>query len=181
MRTITSPAPFARCLTTFATAATRRLSTGILAAAVLAAVPALSDTGSLRAQLPAGLCLECDWERILREDWHRTLGYALLHGDGWGDGFHIGWRPGNCDVIHGICVVILTDAGELTKKISAAVAANDIASLVEFAAMPSVNLFAERAAIQVLGCDGETIAGHVPIGQTLLAEIEAATAEVLQP
>ncbi len=45
--------------------------------------------------------------------------------------------------------------------------------------MPSVNLFSERSAIQVLGCDGETIAGHVPISQTLLAEIEAATAELL--
>ena len=31
--------------------------------------------------------------------------------------------------------------------------------------MPSVNLFADRSAIQVLGCDGETIAGHVPVGQ----------------
>ena len=45
--------------------------------------------------------------------------------------------------------------------------------------MASVSLFAERSAIQVLGCDGETIAGHVPVDQTLLAEIEAATAELL--
>ena len=48
-----------------------------------------------------------------------------------------------------------------------------------FAALPAVNLFRERSAMQVLGCDGETIAGHVPISQTLMAEIEAAAAEFL--
>ena len=41
MRTITSLTPLAHCLTTFATAATRRLSAWILAAAVLVAAPAL--------------------------------------------------------------------------------------------------------------------------------------------
>ena len=60
-----------------------------------------------------------------------------------------------------------------------AVAANDIASLVKFATMTSVNLFADRSAIQVLGCDGETIAGHIPVDRTLLAEIEAVIAELL--
>ena len=181
MRTITtSLTPLAHCLTTFATAATRRFSAWILAAAVLAAVPGVSDTGSLRAQgLPKGFCLDCDWDRILgRWDVHWTTGLALLHGDGWGDGEHVELRSGNCDVVHGICVVILTDARKLTKEISDAVATNDIATVVEFATMPEVNLFAERSAIQVLGCDGETIAGHVPIPLTLLAEIEAATAQI---
>ena len=151
----------------------------ILPAALLAAGPLLSDTGNLRPQLPPGMCLDCEWRHALHAHYHQTTGLALLDGDGWGDGFHLDCRRGNCDVVHGICVVILTDAGELTKEISDAVAANDIASLVEFATMPSVNLFADRSAIQVLGCDGETIAGHVPVGQTLLAEIEAASAELL--
>jgi len=117
----------------------------------------------------------------LRAHYHRTLGYALQNGDGWGDGFHFDWWRGNCDVKHGICVVIFTDAHELTKGISDAVAANDIESLAKFAAMPSVNLHAGRSAIQVVGCDGETITGHVPVDQTLLAAIEAATDEILQP
>ncbi len=182
MRTITSLTPLAHCLTTFATAVTRRLSAWILAAVVLAAVPGVSDTGSLRAQgLPPGLCLDCEWRHALRAHYHRTTGYALLHGDGWGDGFHLDWWRGNCDVVHGICVVILTDAHELTKAISDAVAANDIESLAKFAGMPSVNLFAERSAIQVVGCDGKTIAGHVPVDQTLLDDVEAATAELLDP
>lgn len=82
-------------------------------------------------------------------------------------------------MVHGMCIIIMTDAHELTKEISDAVAASDVASLVEFAALPAVNLFRERSAMQVLGCDGETIAGHVPISQTLMAEIEAAAAELL--
>ena len=60
MRTTTSLTPLAHCLTTFATAATRRLSPWILAATVLAAVPALWDTGTLRAQAPPGFCLNCE-------------------------------------------------------------------------------------------------------------------------
>ena len=181
MRTITtSLTPLAHCLTTFATAATRRFSAWILAAAVLAAVPGVSDTGSLRAQgLPSGFCLNCVWERWSSGDWHLTTGLASKHAYGWGDGEHSSWRSGNCDVEHGICVIIMTDAHELTKEISDAVATNDIASLVKFATMPAVNLLADRSAIQVLGCDGKTIAGHVPINQTQLAEIEVATAELL--
>ena len=149
----------------------------------MAAVPALSDTGSLAAQgLPRGLCLECDWDfGPGGSHFHRITGFAVMHGDGWGDGMHINWLPGNCDVVHGICVVILTDAHELTREISAAVATNDIPAWAEFAAMPSVNLHADRSAIQVVGCDGETITGHVPVDQTLLAAIEAATDEILQP
>jgi hypothetical protein len=155
------------------------LTSLILPVALLAAGPVLSDSGSLRAQLPAGLCLNCKWKFGLRAHYHSTPSFAVMHGDGWGDGFHLDWRPGNCDVVHGLCVVILTDAHELTKEISDAVAANDIESLVKFAALPSVNLFADRSAIQVLGCDGKTIAGHVPADQTLLDEIEAATGEIL--
>lgn len=124
------------------------LTSLILPVALLAAGPVLSDTGHLRAQLPPGLCLECIWERILYEDWHKTPGYAVEH--------------------------------KLTKKISDAVAANDIKTLVKFATMPTVNLFGDRSAIQILGCDGE-IVGHVPLDRTLLARIEAATAELLQP
>ena len=45
--------------------------------------------------------------------------------------------------------------------------------------MPSVSLYANRSAIQILNCDGHTIAGHVPVDRTLLADIEAASAELL--
>ena len=140
MRTITtSLTPLAHCMTTFAAAATRRLSTWILAAAVLAAVPGVSDVGSLRAQeLPSGFCLNCMWERWSSGDWHWTTGLASKHAYGWGvdGGEHSSLKPGNCDVKHGICVIIMTDAHELTKEISDAVAANDIESLAKFAAMP---------------------------------------------
>ena len=185
MRTITtSLTPLAHCLTTFATAATRRVSAWILAAAVLAAVPGVSDTGGLAAQNPTlSGCLKCVHRRVLdRDDVHWTKSDLLKeNGHGYGrDGVHNNVpKEGNCDVIHGICVnVPRLTVRELTRKISGAVAANEIESLVQFAIMPAVSLFAERSALQVLGCDGETIAGHIPINQTLLAEIEAATAEL---
>lgn len=185
MRTITSPAPFARCLTEFATAATRRLSAGILAAAVLAAVPALSDTGSLRAQGSLLGCLKCIHHRLFdREDLHWTKsGVVPENGYGYGDGVHNNVpAEGNCDVVHGVCVnVPRLTARELTRQISDAVAANDIAALARLATMPLVDLYTDRSAMQVLGCDGETIAGHVPVGQTLLAAIKAATVEIIEP
>ena len=37
----------------------------------------------------------------------------------------------------------------------------------------------DSSAMQILSCDGETIAGHVPIGETMLRAIEAAAAELL--
>ena len=81
------------------------LTSLILPVALLAAGPVLSDSGSLRAQLPAGLCLNCKWKFGLRAHYHSTPSFAVMHGDGWGDGFHLDWRRGNCDVVHGICVV----------------------------------------------------------------------------
>ena len=133
---------------------------------------------------PLSGCLKCRSFRLFDiEDLHwTTSGLLQEHGFGYGDGVHGSPEPGNCDVIHGICVNVPRFAArELTKTITDAVAAEDIASLAEFATMTSVNLFADRSAIQVLSCDGETIAGHIPVKLTLLAATEAATAELLEP
>ena len=84
----------------------------------------LSDTGNLRPQLPPGMCLDCEWRHALHAHYHQTTGLAL----------RLGRRASIADGETAMSPRNLRrgDAGELTKEISDAVAANDIASLVEF-------------------------------------------------
>jgi len=58
------------------------------------------------------------------------------------------------------------------------VAAQDVPALAGYAKMPSVSLYSKRSAIQVRGCDGETIAGHIPVNPELLAAIEVAASQL---
>ena len=117
-------------------------------------------------------------------EWHRTTFRFIL---GWkiGHGEHEWWIPGNCTAVHELCwfwwfsseAQSLTPQ-ELTRQISDAVAAQDVATLAGYANVPSVVIFAERSAIQIQGCDGETIVGHVPVQPELLAAIEIAAAHL---
>lgn len=112
-----------------------------------------------------------------------TLGSGFI----FEDGIHWEWRKGTCDIEHGWCICVPRGGAqslathELTQEISTAVAAEDIASLARYANMPSVSLFLPRSAIQVLSCDGETIAGHIPVSPRVLSAVEAAAAESLDP
>lgn len=187
MRTITSLTPLAHCLTSFATARSRMASAMILATVLLAAVPALFNTASLSAQGFA--CMECWDNKHDRYYFHWTLGNWpwFENGYGPGDGEHTIPRLGHCDAIHGMCVYVaqtaesLSTTRELTQAISDAVVAEDVASLAEYAVGPLVNLHADRSAIQILGCDRKIVAGHIPLSRNLLAAIEIAVAELLEP
>lgn len=70
-----------------------------------------------------------------------------------------------------------THLAELMRGITSAVAARDVASLADYARLPSVSLVSERLAIQIRGCHDETIAAHIPVDSDLLPSIEAAVAE----
>ena len=42
--------------------------------------------------------------------------------------------------------------------------------------VPTVRIVASRSAIQVVGCDGEMIVGHVPVDPDVLGRVAARTA-----
>ena len=95
---------------------------------------------------------------------------------GPGDGNHFNLEPGNCAMEHGLCVYVAMDLNpkELTEDVAEAVAMADIATLAEFVLSAPVRMFAARNAIQILACDGETIAGHVPVAPGLMQSLQTA-------
>ena len=121
--------------------------------------------------------------------WHWTTGANPTPWEAaWniGHGEHDWLLILNCDIIHGVCFTIpppdgalqALNAMELTQGVSDAVAEHDVAALAGYAKISSVSLYANRSAIQVRGCDGETIVGHVPVNAALLAAVEAAVAQL---
>jgi len=110
--------------------------------------------------------------------------WAPMSGAGYGDGWHTRDEPGNCSLVHGICVFVAAadegqlNAVELTDAITEAVASRDVGRLARLAMAPPVQLFAARSAIQILGCDEMTVVGHVPVDQALLAAVDAAAAQL---
>lgn len=100
------------------------------------------------------------------------------------DGWHSYLVKGQCWEKHGICVVYETDeeqltAEQLTAVIMEAVHEKDVHRLASLASAPAVRLVANRAAIQITGCDGEAIVGHIPVAFDLLSTIGARVTEQL--
>ena len=95
---------------------------------------------------------------------------------GPGDGDHFTMNSGSCGMVHGPCVYVGMDLNpkELTEDVAEAVAMADIATLAELVILAPVRMFAERNAIQILDCDGETIAGHVPVASGLMQSLQTA-------
>lgn len=99
------------------------------------------------------------------------------------DGWHSWLVVGQCWDKHGFCVVGGTEeeqltAHQLTLLIAEAVADEDVDRLARLAITPAVHLVAGRSAIQITGCDGETITGHVPVDGYLLSAVEAMAIEL---
>ncbi len=145
----------------------------------------LADAGSpstLEALAPTE-CGYCFYGGTMQHFSHAA--WAPMSGHGYGDGWHTDNNPGNCSLVHGICVFVAAadgeqlNAAELTDAIAEAAASRDVASLAQLTAAPPVRLFADRSAIQVLGCDELTVVGHVPVDQALLAAVDAAAAQLI--
>ena len=87
-----------------------------------------------------------------------------------------GTHPGSCAIVHGLRTYVGMDLSpkELTRDVAEAVAMADIATLAELVILAPVRMFAERNAIQILDCDGETIAGHVPVAPGLMQSLQTA-------
>lgn len=138
-------------------------------------VPGWSDDciWCIQAVAPA----EVYWHRTTEDDGDAPWWWPIRYGIGHGQ--HEWWQSGTCNIFHGWCYPWITQAlsaQELTRRISDAVATQDVAALARYANLPSVSLFAKRSAIQVRGCDGETISAHVPVNTELMAAIELAAA-----
>ena len=102
---------------------------------------------------------------------------------GPGDGPHFyRARSGLCLYVHGVCIYspgqVAATPRDLTNAIADAAARQDVVTLADLLITSPAHVFAERSAIQVLACDGETIAGHVPVQRNLLQSIQAAVAEI---
>lgn len=149
---------------------------------------AVRRAGSGSPEDPA-VCINCKHRRDqLGLYWHWTTGenntpWAVVWNFGHGE--HDWLLEFNCDFIHGICINIpppdggqALNARELIRAISEAVASQDVTALAAYAKSSSVSLFAERSAIQIRGCDGETIVGHAPVSPELLAATEVAAVQV---
>lgn len=154
---------------------------------ILSLPNASSTYASVSDDHARAVCWDCKDKRIIRQ-WHKLL-WPPAPGSayGWGDGWHDLYRQGTCLWVHGLCIVSPTEGGqslnlqELALGISEAVASGDFAKLAVYANIPSVNLVADQSAIQVVGCDGETIAAHIPAGRQLLTAVERTAATMLDP
>ncbi len=110
-------------------------------------------------------------------------------GDAKGHGWHAEWEEGlPCLFSHWICVFVpggggpqmaQSIAGELTDAVVRAAAAEDAPLLAMLLALPDVHANFGRGAIQVAGCDGTTIAAHVPVPRDLLEEARVLATEAL--
>ena len=107
---------------------------------------------------------------------------------GWseGDGWHGWWFEGNCTIKHGICVFVpkggvgqmaQAPPGKLIDEIVRAAAERDVARLATLARVRSVRINSSRMSMQLVGCDGTNIVGHVPVDPSLLDAIAEAVGE----
>lgn len=95
--------------------------------------------------------------------------------------WHWWMLPGPCLTTHGVCYYAGWDErpgpDELTDALAQAAARADVAGLAGLVRVPTVRIVASRSAIQVVGCDGEMIVGHVPVDPDVLARVAARTAD----
>lgn len=148
--------------------------------------PTLDDTHPDGAALNCGFC-----QTVLK--WFHYATMSPFCGLGtYGRGDH-GWHDfpvwgRYCDYEHGLCVCVPSEGAaqtnptnptRLTDEIAQAVAEHNIALLAVLLEQPAVRVNAIRGAIQVTGCDGTAIAGHVQVGRDILEAAELLAAESL--
>ena len=68
----------------------------------------------------------------------------------------------------------------MTDAIAQAATEQDVALLATLLQRPDVHINSARGAIQVTGCDGTTIAGHVLVAPGLVAAAEVLAAEATE-
>lgn len=137
-------------------------------------------------QLRCGKCVEFEQD----VEWvHQAMEFLLPktgNGPGWSEDpmWHPNeLKPGLCWEVHGYCGGELStgeaqSVAELQAAIARGAAARDIETLARLVDLPSVAVVPERTAIQVIGCDGQTVVGHVPVESGVLTELRAVRADL---
>ena len=88
--------------------------------------------------------------------------------------YHFSTESGSCAAHHDWC-----EGGmNLAQALIEAVAEGDLLHLSELMTASSAVVVESRQAIQILGCDGELIVGHVPVNEALMASLRTAVANL---
>lgn len=165
--------------------ATAQLAKALPESPTVEATSLADDTGFANTSRPLGAsplgATECGHCHDTNPGLHWAHGlWTPMSGAGMGHGWHFWSASGWCLSTHGICIVAVApgeyetvDTRELVELLAAAVAAQDAEALARLVDSPSVRWMSARAALQVLGCDGETIVGHVPLERSLWSEVVA--------
>ena len=106
------------------------------------------------------------------ENVHWAVAWWNDEGPDEGHEWHWPTMSGSLYDEHGQCDAFAL-ALDLTDEIIEAVAEEDVEMLAKLATNPDVRLVDSRTAMQVTGCGGETVAGHVPVGQHLFERASA--------
>lgn len=136
---------------------------------------------------PVGSCGMCEDDFLTNQ--HVAIEYQAPQ-SGWGErgGWHGWWLEGHCLYKHGLCIFgqkvvggTMTEVSgeELIDDIVRAAAERDVATLTALARDPSVRINTSRMSMQLVGCDGANIVGHVPVGLDLLNAIEVDAIRVI--
>lgn len=84
-------------------------------------------------------------------------------------------KSGECEDSHPTC----GSFAALTDEVIEAVSRRDPVALASLMQSPAVRTFASRTAIQVFGCDGESVVGHVAVDISLLQAVAEVAADQL--
>jgi len=126
------------------------------------------DFPILQPPMPGTNLIFCGAGQEIEGDIHWAVASWNSGGPGAGHGWHWGTRPGGLYEHHPRCGEGQA-AAELTKQIIEAVNDEDVEKLARLAANRAVRLSHGRTAVQVVGCDGRVIAGHVPLNHEFFA------------
>ncbi len=130
--------------------------------------------------VPPVMCGACDtWEDAEGSwahwavDWWNETGPAEQPG-----GWHFPSEPGKCYGHHDRCG---KNAMLLAQDVIDAVDREDVAYLADLVVGSSVVILDSRQALQIPGCDGTVIVGHVPVGRAMMNTLQVAASEVADP
>ncbi len=89
--------------------------------------------------------------------------------------YHWGTEGGSCAAHHDAC-----DAGQLqfAEAVIEAVEREDVTHLSELLTESAAVIVESRQAIQIPGCDGVLVVGHVPVSESLMASLQVAMADL---
>ena len=142
------------------------------------AVPTLVALLVVAAPAAAQHCGACD--NVDDDNGYVAGHWAMAHWNTSGpadtpNDYHFGIEGGSCSAHHDWCE---SSGLAVAETVIEAVAGENAAYLSEVVTGSPAVIVKSRQAIQILGCDGVIIVGHVPVSEGLMARLQAAVADV---